>query len=498
MSLIITSTVMSAIQPILSQSFILNRHTITGYTLICLVLVMAFTGVTSRFLSPRYNKFATRISEMNRSFHKNMGMLIYSLGITNGYFGWSDFAILNSPVVSDQSPNIYLAFAIIVPLSIFTYGEYITGTFSRYGFVQQGSSSKNSSRRTTINNMHLPEFSWSDIEKRIRSGRKWLVIEGVIYDVDSIIPNHPGGDHVISTMIGRDATKEFNGEAFSISAPKSNITSGFKLLDSNNSIFPVFERKHDHSRFARFQLLSNAIGVVKTVGEVNLLAAASSGHDLNISNHSISGGRVDGGAAGVYSSRMLLPSDASHIKPQVSKIPNAKIGSRLNLTSDIVVVETSQEISPDTATIQTMHTSNDSSSSPKRTIAVAKSSLQQNIILKSSTSRSDLSNLVQLNDEEYQYQILEKSLLSTSTSADRKVYLLKVSLKASYDVLLAPPNSSIMFKFKANDGSVIQRAYTPIYHVNRGNVEFIIKFINGKVRTFSKLQQYVNLKLNFL
>ncbi|KAJ2209080.1 stearoyl-CoA 9-desaturase, partial [Coemansia sp. RSA 520] len=45
-------------------------------------------------------------------------------------------------------------------------------------------------------------------------GKKWLVIEGFIYDVDKFIKMHPGGPRLIMSGIGKDMTNAFNGGVY--------------------------------------------------------------------------------------------------------------------------------------------------------------------------------------------------------------------------------------------------------------------------------------------
>ncbi|CAI9096438.1 OLC1v1032591C1 [Oldenlandia corymbosa var. corymbosa] len=46
----------------------------------------------------------------------------------------------------------------------------------------------------------------------------WVVIDGKVYDVSAYLDEHPGGDDVLLTATGKDATDEFEDAGHSKSA----------------------------------------------------------------------------------------------------------------------------------------------------------------------------------------------------------------------------------------------------------------------------------------
>ncbi|KAJ2299209.1 stearoyl-CoA 9-desaturase, partial [Coemansia sp. RSA 2706] len=61
----------------------------------------------------------------------------------------------------------------------------------------------------------LPMFTESEFVAEVREQRrKWLVIEGFIYDVKDFIKLHPGGQKLILSGIGKDMTNAFNGGVY--------------------------------------------------------------------------------------------------------------------------------------------------------------------------------------------------------------------------------------------------------------------------------------------
>ncbi|KAJ2082386.1 stearoyl-CoA 9-desaturase [Coemansia sp. RSA 988] len=61
----------------------------------------------------------------------------------------------------------------------------------------------------------LAMFTESEFVAEVRErGKKWLVIEGFIYNVENFIKMHPGGPKLIKGGIGKDMTNAFNGGVY--------------------------------------------------------------------------------------------------------------------------------------------------------------------------------------------------------------------------------------------------------------------------------------------
>jgi stearoyl-CoA desaturase (delta-9 desaturase) len=57
----------------------------------------------------------------------------------------------------------------------------------------------------------LPLMSMAEFKQESNAGKMWCIIDGVVYDFDSFIGDHPGGEALIVSARGRDVTKDFNG-----------------------------------------------------------------------------------------------------------------------------------------------------------------------------------------------------------------------------------------------------------------------------------------------
>lgn len=71
----------------------------------------------------------------------------------------------------------------------------------------------------------LPVMEWDDFTKETTgsNGRALTVIAGVVYDVTLFIKDHPGGEALIRSGIGKDATPMFNGGVYLHSNAANNL-----------------------------------------------------------------------------------------------------------------------------------------------------------------------------------------------------------------------------------------------------------------------------------
>ena len=51
-----------------------------------------------------------------------------------------------------------------------------------------------------------PSFQWDEIAKHKSAKDCWVVIDAVVYDMTSFLPDHPGGKRLPLKYAGRDAT----------------------------------------------------------------------------------------------------------------------------------------------------------------------------------------------------------------------------------------------------------------------------------------------------
>ncbi|KAJ3144478.1 hypothetical protein HDU89_008215 [Geranomyces variabilis] len=75
----------------------------------------------------------------------------------------------------------------------------------------------------------LPSYTFDEVRNLVREkGRQLIIIEGLVYDVESFLDHHPGGRMFIKSGIGRDMTSAFNGGVYDHHNAARNLLQGFR------------------------------------------------------------------------------------------------------------------------------------------------------------------------------------------------------------------------------------------------------------------------------
>ncbi|KAL1198897.1 Cytochrome B5 isoform D [Cardamine amara subsp. amara] len=61
-------------------------------------------------------------------------------------------------------------------------------------------------------------FTLAEVSQHSSSQDCWIIIDGKVYDVTKFLDDHPGGDEVILTSTGKDATDDFEDVGHSTTA----------------------------------------------------------------------------------------------------------------------------------------------------------------------------------------------------------------------------------------------------------------------------------------
>lgn len=76
----------------------------------------------------------------------------------------------------------------------------------------------------------LPIYTWKEFQDLVvNENKKWILIEGVLYDVEKFMREHPGGVKYLSTAVGKDMTTSFNGGVYNHSNGARNLMTSLRV-----------------------------------------------------------------------------------------------------------------------------------------------------------------------------------------------------------------------------------------------------------------------------
>jgi len=76
----------------------------------------------------------------------------------------------------------------------------------------------------------LPVMTWEQVEQQTaKRGRKLIVLEGFVLDIEQFLSQHPGGNSILNFWTGRDATQAFNGLVYKHSKAARNLVGHLRV-----------------------------------------------------------------------------------------------------------------------------------------------------------------------------------------------------------------------------------------------------------------------------
>ncbi|KAJ3397571.1 Peroxidase mlt-7 [Lobulomyces angularis] len=246
MSIVTSNTVVIAITALVTNAFSggLTAHSICGLVMIGTIVFVSLTGFMSFKISTR---FTIKYTLFLRNIHKIIGFGMYFLGVVNGYLGCRDLAVLAD--LHEGLPLAYLVIIIYIPAQMISFAEYEKRKILKNPNLKISNNSlvrRKPSNGFNPSSANLPVFEWNEINVRVESGAKWIIIYDTLYDVQKVFDRHPGGKSILLEVTGIDATNYFEG---------------FQTGSKNSQLF------HKHSRLARFMLEKLAVGKIALMDE---------------------------------------------------------------------------------------------------------------------------------------------------------------------------------------------------------------------------------------
>ncbi|KAI9319422.1 delta-9 desaturase [Dichotomocladium elegans] len=76
----------------------------------------------------------------------------------------------------------------------------------------------------------LPVFTWDEFQDLVvNQNKQWILIEGILYDMEGFIERHPGGEKYVRSGIGKDMTTSFNGGVYNHSNGARNLLTSMRV-----------------------------------------------------------------------------------------------------------------------------------------------------------------------------------------------------------------------------------------------------------------------------
>lgn len=215
-------------------------HGFIGVSVAIIIVLQALLGIAIRSWlqsdnSPPVSFYRYRI------LHRVLGWLLVLFGMTNCYLG------VKMLIPSAQYYFIgYFAFIFILYGVLSFQLEMANFRSSQPSAIKKGWNGPKAIRRASIAESEQ-SLSLSEVRMNVRAGRKWVLLDGWVFDLSDFVQSHPGGAFLIERCVGSDVGQFFYGR---------------ESFDERTG-------KHVHSARAHELLRSKAVGVLKQASQAD-------------------------------------------------------------------------------------------------------------------------------------------------------------------------------------------------------------------------------------
>ncbi|ORZ41321.1 hypothetical protein BCR44DRAFT_121657 [Catenaria anguillulae PL171] len=199
-----------------------SAHGVVGlclYSLILLQLLIGFTNLR-RLLFGSRSKWIKYI----KLVHNNLGRFILAVAVFNIPLA------INLVHPTNQSGSLgmpwWIAYFVVASLWLMFFGVMETkrilhaaklkgaggtGSLPRANVmgITKANTKQVAAEQIVIERDDLPLVSWRDVDEEVVKGKRWVVGNGFVYDIETWIFNHPGGQAVLYNVLGTDISSDF-------------------------------------------------------------------------------------------------------------------------------------------------------------------------------------------------------------------------------------------------------------------------------------------------
>lgn len=113
----------------------------------------------------------------------------------------------------------------------------------------------------------MPVISWDAFQQQSKE-RPLILVSGFIHDVSSFLDEHPGGRHLLSKNIGRDATTAFHGGVYDHSNAAHNLLAMMRVGVLHGGLEQESEKAIPPSQKLRILRTSEIKGIARAAAKV--------------------------------------------------------------------------------------------------------------------------------------------------------------------------------------------------------------------------------------
>ncbi|KAF9975092.1 hypothetical protein BGZ73_001384 [Actinomortierella ambigua] len=210
-----------------------QAHKYVGVTILALVVGQVGLGLVVIYSLERIEHANRGVALVIKWMHRVMGTSLLLVAWFNIYLG----------MVAYPSPRrwiiAYLVYLAIIVIGVAIYHVYWHNT----GRVRKGTKAIRVGDYLTPGNKQSlkklpsswPKMTWNEINDRVLSGAKLVVVDDYVFDIRSWINSHPGGAKVLQRVIGTDITADLYGH-YEEERPAHHRSSEKGLLDDGGDM----------------------------------------------------------------------------------------------------------------------------------------------------------------------------------------------------------------------------------------------------------------------
>ncbi|KAG0228061.1 hypothetical protein BGW41_003566 [Actinomortierella wolfii] len=222
-----------------------QTHKYVGVTILALVVGQLGLGLVVIYSLERIEYASRGVAMIVKWMHRVLGSSLFILAWYNIYLG----------MVAYPSPRrwiiAYFVYLAVMIISVCIYHVY----WHKTGRVKKGSMAIRVGDYLTPGNKHSlkklpsswPKMTWNEINDRVLSGAKLVVVDDYVFDIRSWINSHPGGAKVLQRVIGTDITADLYGHYNDSPSTHQTNEKGGLLEEGELEMSPMNLHRHSPS-----------------------------------------------------------------------------------------------------------------------------------------------------------------------------------------------------------------------------------------------------------